>query len=63
MAWRSAAKFIRTRSNFGISRRESSTRLMRIEAPGPKRTTKPVPGRRNYPYLLRDLPIERPNQV
>ena len=39
-------------------------RLMGIEALGPKpRTTKPAPEHKIYPYLLRDLTIERPNQV
>jgi putative transposase len=39
-------------------------RLMGIEALGPKpRTTKPAPGHKIYPYLLRDLTIGRPNQV
>ena len=39
-------------------------RLMGIEALGPKpRTTKPAPGHKIYPYLLRDLTIERPNHV
>jgi transposase InsO family protein len=39
-------------------------RLMGIAALGPKpRTTKPAPGHKIYPYLLRDLAIERPNQV
>ena len=38
--------------------------MMGIEALGPKpRTTKPAPGHKIYPYLLRDLTIERPNQV
>jgi putative transposase len=27
------------------------------------RTTKPEPGHKIYPYLLRDLEITRPNQV
>jgi putative transposase len=27
------------------------------------RTTKPAPGHKIYPYLLRDLEITRPNQV
>ena len=37
---------------------------MGIEALGPKpRTTKPAPGRKIYPCLLRDLKIERPNHV
>ena len=39
-------------------------RLMGIEALGPKpRTAKPAPEHKIYPYLLRDLAIERPNQV
>ena len=47
--------------------RKRVRRLMRrmgIEALGPKpRTTKPAPGHKIYPYLLRDLTIDRPNQV
>jgi putative transposase len=47
--------------------RKRVQRLMRrmgIEALGPKpRTTKPAPGHKIYPYLLRDMLIERPNQV
>ena len=39
-------------------------RLMGIEALGPKpRTSKPAPGHKIYPYLLRGLTIDRPNQV
>lgn len=39
-------------------------RLMGIAALGPKpRTSKPAPGHRIYPYLLRDLTIERANHV
>jgi putative transposase len=39
-------------------------RVMGIAALGPKpRTTKPMPGHRIYPYLLRGLAIERANQV
>jgi putative transposase len=39
-------------------------RIMGIAALGPKpRTTKPAPGHEIYPYLLRDLVIDRPNQV
>jgi putative transposase len=39
-------------------------RLMGIVALGPKpRTSKPTPGHKIYPYLLRDLVIDRPNQV
>jgi putative transposase len=47
--------------------RKRVRRLMRkmgIEALGPKpRTTKPAPGHKIYPYLLRDLTIDRPGQV
>ncbi len=47
--------------------RKRVQRLMRrmgIAALGPKpKTTKPAPGHRIYPYLLRDLVIDRPNQV
>ena len=40
------------------------TRLMGIAALGPKpRTGKPAPGHRIYPYLLRDVTIERANHV
>ncbi|AOR81168.1 hypothetical protein BES08_30295 (plasmid) [Novosphingobium resinovorum] len=39
-------------------------RTMGIVALGPKpRTTKPAPGHKVFPYLLRGLAIERPNQV
>ena len=47
--------------------RKRVQRLMRrmgIAALGPKpRTTKPVPGHKIFPYLLRDIAIDRPNQV
>jgi putative transposase len=47
--------------------RKRVRRLMRkmgIAALGPKpRTTKPAPGHKIFPYLLRGLTIERPNQV
>jgi putative transposase len=47
--------------------RKRVQRLMRrmgIAALGPKpRTTKPAPGHKIYPYLLRDLTVERANQV
>ena len=37
---------------------------MGIEALGPKpRTTKPEPGHKIFPYLLRNMTIDRPNQV
>lgn len=39
-------------------------RLMGIAALGPKpRTSKPAPGHKVFPYLLRGLAIERPNHV
>jgi putative transposase len=47
--------------------RKRVQRLMRrmgIAALGPKpRTTKPAPGHKVFPYLLRNLAIERPNHV
>jgi len=47
--------------------RKHVQRLMRqmgIAALGPKpRTTKPAPGHKIFPYLLRDMAIDRPNQV
>jgi putative transposase len=47
--------------------RKRVQRLMRrmgIAALGPKpRTTKPVPGHKIFPYLLRGVTIDRPNQV
>ena len=47
--------------------RKRVPRLMRrmgIAALGPKpRTSKPAPGNKIFPYLLRGLAIERPNQV
>ena len=47
--------------------RKRVQRLMRrmgIAALGPKpKTTKPAPGHKIFPYLLRDLGIDRPNQV
>ena len=55
-----------TEDGFPIDRKRAR-RLMRqmgIEALGPKpRTSKPAPGHKIYPYLLRGLSIERPNQV
>src|SRR5512147_851625 len=39
-------------------------RIMGIAALGPKpKTSRPAPGHQIYPYLLRDLVIDRPNQV
>ena len=55
-----------TEKGFPIDRKRARRlmRLMGIEALGPKpRTSKPTPGHKIYPYLLRGLSIERPNQV
>ncbi|HMQ35783.1 MAG TPA: IS3 family transposase [Chloroflexaceae bacterium] len=39
-------------------------RLMGLEAIAPKpRTSQPSPDHKKYPYLLRDLPVTRPDQV
>ena len=58
--------FILREKGYSINRKRVQ-RLMRkmgIAALGPKpRTTKPAPGHRIFPYLLRHLAIERPNQV
>ena len=50
----------------GVNRKrvQRLMRLMGIAALGPKpRTSKPAPGHRIYPYLLRNLTIERANHV
>ena len=55
------------RSEGTVINRKRVRRLMRkmgIAALGPKpRTSKPEPGHKIFPYLLRGLAIERPNQV
>jgi putative transposase len=55
------------RSEGRLINRKRVRRLMRrmgIAALGPKpRTTRPAPGHKIYPYLLRNLAIDRPNQV
>jgi putative transposase len=55
------------RANGEDLNRKRVRRLMRkmgIAALGPKpRTSKPTPGHKIFPYLLRDLVIARPNQV
>jgi putative transposase len=63
-----ARRIARTLSEegFPIDRKRARRlmRLMGIEALGPKpRTTKPALEHKIYPYLLRDLTIDRPNQV
>jgi putative transposase len=63
-----ARRIARTLTEEGLPiDRKRVRRLMRrmgIEALRPKpRTSKPAPGHKIYPYLLRDRTIERPNQV
>ena len=63
-----ARRIARTLSEDGFPiDRKRVRRLMRkmgIEALGPKpKTTRPAPGHKIYPYLLRDLKIERPGHV
>jgi len=51
---------------FRTGRRHVATLMkrMRIQAVYRKpNTSKPAPGHKIYPYLLRDLPVTRPNQV
>jgi putative transposase len=55
-----------TEEGFPIDRKRVRRlmRLMSIAALGQKpRTSKPAPGHKVFPYLLRGLSIERPNQV
>ncbi len=58
--------FMLREKGYSINRKRVQ-RLMRkmgIAALGPKpRTTKPAPGHKIFPYLLRNLAIDRPNQV
>jgi hypothetical protein len=60
-----AQRIAKTLSEDGFAiDRKRVRRLMGIEALGPKpRTSKPAPGHKIYPYLLRGLSIARPNQV
>ena len=51
---------------FTIGRRHVSTLMKRIGIEALYRkpnTSKPAPGHKIYPYLLRELPVTRPNQV
>jgi len=51
---------------FQINRKRAQRlmRLLGLEAVCPKRSTsRPAPGHKIYPYLLRNLPIVRPDQV
>ena len=55
-----------TAEGFQTGRRHVSTLMkrMRIQAVYRKpNTSKPAPGHKIYPYLLRNLPVTRPNQV
>jgi len=55
-----------TAEGFQTGRRHVATLMkrMRIQAVYRKpNTSKPAPGHKIYPYLLRDLPVTRPNQV
>jgi len=65
LGWRRLALMLRDEGH--TINRKRVQRLMRqmgIAALGPKpRTSKPAPGHKVYPYLLRDLVIDRPNQV
>jgi putative transposase len=54
------------RSGYPVNRKrvQRLMRVMGIEAVFPrKKTSRPAPGQRVYPYLLRDLMVERANQV
>ncbi len=56
---------LKTRDNpVNIKRIRRLMRLMGLEAVGPKpNLSKPQPGHTIYPYLLKEMVIERPNQV
>jgi putative transposase len=62
---RSMRNYLR-RQGFKVNRKrvQRLMRLMGIEAIYPKpKTSRPHPGHKVYPYLLRNLHIDRPNQV
>ena len=55
-----------TAEGFQVGRRHVATRMKRMGIQAVYRkpnTSKPAPGHKIYPYLLRDLPVTRPNQV
>jgi putative transposase len=55
-----------TAEGFQTGRRHVSTLMKRMGIQAIYRkpnTSKPAPGHKIYPYLLRDLPVTRPNQV
>ena len=56
----------KVQKRFGINRKRAQRlmRLLGLEAVFPKRSTsRPAPGHKVYPYLLRNLAITRPDQV
>jgi hypothetical protein len=56
----------KARKRFRINRKRAQRlmRLMGLEAVCPKRSTsRPAPGHKVYPYLLRNMPITKPDQV
>ncbi len=56
----------KVREAFGINRKRAQRlmRLMGLEGVRPKRSTsRPAPGHKVYPYLLRGLAITQPDQV
>ncbi len=56
----------KVRKRFGINRKRAQRlmRLMGLEAVCPKRSTsRPAPGHKVYPYLLRNMAITKPDQV
>ncbi|MGB8854938.1 MAG: IS3 family transposase [Pirellulales bacterium] len=58
------ARKIRKRSRINCKRAQWLMRLMGLEAVCPKRSTsRPAPGRKVYPYLLRSMAITKPDQV
>jgi putative transposase len=69
MAWpflgsRRMARMLGAQGRVNRKRVRRLMRRMGIAALGPRpRTTKPVPGHKIFPYLLRGLTIDRPNQV
>jgi putative transposase len=55
-----------TAEGFQVGRRHVATLMKRMGVQALYRkpnTSKPAPGHKIYPYLLRDLPVTRPNQV
>ncbi|NDH94787.1 MAG: IS3 family transposase [Planctomycetia bacterium] len=56
----------KVRKRFGINRKRAQRlmRLLGLEAVCPKRSTsRPAPGHKVYPYLLRNMAITKPDQV